>query len=293
MCSYLLEVPDPDCAVTELELTLTDVNVWLNLLTGTKQGQADVSPDALRIVNMDHYGTAEKGYLSTWGQTGCTVILAFQEVGRQGCWAYFNHVRSSSIDVGIQHACHAVSQLLSLDNIVFVMMGGPGGKSTYKSLLQRIRPLGHSWRFIVLVKPESRMEESVLCIESCTLALTADLVDKARNDRKQLSGFHPQRVPDDPPKPTPRITGHRYLDDAIKDSTTRVEMWISLSVEAGQPPEGMPPMDKYPEGVQWIMNPSNLKTLLTALSKQSMYEGLDVHTAAGRLLKHIGLLPFG
>src|SRR5262245_10183657 len=138
MCSYLLEVPDPDCAVTELVLTLTDVNVWLNLLTGTKQGQADVSPDALRIVNMDHYGTAEKGYLSTWRQTGCTVILAFQEVGRQGCWAYFNHVRSSSIDVGIQHACHAVSQLLSLDNIVFVMMGGPGGKSTYKSLLQRI-----------------------------------------------------------------------------------------------------------------------------------------------------------
>jgi hypothetical protein len=291
MGSYLTDKPDTDRAVDTLELTRSDVNIWVKLLDGSKPGPVNLQANALRIIDMDYFGTADEGCLSTWGQTGCTVVLALQLVGGKGCWAYFNHVRSSEIDAALAHACHSVYQLANTDNVIFVMMGGPGGASTYKSLLQRIKPLGDGWRFMVLTKPESDMEESVLDVGSGCLALTAQLVGLAHHQRKQHVGFHPQKVPSVAPKLAEGITGHKDFDEAIKDADSRVAMWISLCVECGLLPEGMPAERDYPAGIRWIMKKENLVTVLTCLSKQSMYSGLHVNTAAALLLLHVQSLP--
>ncbi|HSV80737.1 MAG TPA: hypothetical protein VLK85_16190 [Ramlibacter sp.] len=289
--SYLAKQPDTSRAVDERELTSIDVNRWMKLLDGTKPGLVNVQAAELSIIDMDYFGTAESGHLSTWGQTGCTVIVALQHVGGKGCWAYFNHVNSHVIDGALAHACHCAYQLANSDDIMFVMMGGPGGSVTYKSLLQRIKPLGDRWRFMVLTKPENGMEESVLHVESGCLALTAQLVGQAHHDQTQFVGFHPQQVPSTAPKLAKRITGHKDLDEAIKDASSREDMWISLGVECGRLPKGLPSESDLRAGAKWITKNENLVTLLVHLSEQSMYKGLNVHTAAAGLLRHVLTLP--
>ena len=288
MCGYLLDTPDASRKVTKLQLDPTDADTWLSLIDGNRRGQVNVAMESLRIVDMDYSGEAPSGYLSTWGQTGCTVIVAFQKTGSTGHWAYFNHVNSSMIEQGLAHASDAISRLATQDNITFLIMGGPGGTQTYKSLLRCVFAQGAGWNFIVLTKPESGMEESVLNIADCTLALTTNLVSRAKHERRQLVGFQPQRVPYEAAKRTPRITGNRALD-ALLVGESQVFVWINLSVECDRPPKGMP--DDYPEGVPWMNNAGNLFALLTALSTQEDFSGLNVSEAAGLVRAHLLSLP--
>ncbi|SFN47665.1 hypothetical protein [Variovorax sp. OV329] len=291
MGSYLAKQPDTGRAVDQRELTPTDVNRWMNLLDGSRPGQVNVQASDLSIIDMDYYGAAEGGYLSTWGQTGCTVIMAMQHVGATGCWAYFSHVNSSVIDGALAHACHCAYQLANSDDIMFVMMGGPGGSLTYKKLLQCIKPLGDRWRYLVLTKPENGLEESVFHVQSGCLALTSQLVGQAHSEKKQFPGFHPQKVPSPAPRLAKRITGHKDFDEAIKGAISREDMWISLGVECGHLPPGLPAESDLTAGAKWIANKQNLLTLLTHLSKQSMYKGLVLDKAAEGLLQHVLSLP--
>lgn len=290
MCSYLLDAPDASRKVTKLELGPSNADTWLSLIDGTSRGPVNVAAENLRIVDMDYSGEAPSGYLATWGQTGCTVIVAFQKTGSTGHWAYFNHVNSSMIEQGLGHACDAISHLVTQDNITFVIMGGPGGTQTYKSLLRCIDAQGAGWRFIVLTKPENGMEESVLCIEDCTLALTRNLVSRARHDGPKFIGFQPQRVPYTLPQRTPRITGNRALDGLLVGESQAI-VWINLSVECDRPPPGMP--HDHKEGVPWMNNSGNLFALLTSLSTQEDFRGLNVMDATALVRAHLGSLPSG
>jgi hypothetical protein len=290
MCSYLLEKADDKRTVLQFRLTLLEANVWLNLADGSKS-TTNPSPklEELCIVDMDYSGTADQGYLSTWGQTGCTVVMAIQTVGRKGCWAYFAHVNSSMVTQGVERACDAVSELANLDDITFVIMGGPGGQNVYVDYLKRIRLQGNTWRFIALEKPENGAEESVLDIANCCLALTTNLVGVASNKRMQFQGFHPDRVPLVPREAAPVVTGHRALDAQLRSTSHRAYVWINLSVECNAPPQGMP--DDPTNGVRWIMNEDNLVALITALKKQTEFKSVDPHAAAKLLHKYLLRLP--
>ncbi|OOG61554.1 hypothetical protein B0E46_16445 [Rhodanobacter sp. B04] len=288
MCSYLLDTPDESRKVTELQLGPSDVDTWLSLIDGNRHGQVNVSAESLRIVDMDYGGEAPSGYLSTWGQTGCTVIVAIQRTGSNGHWAYFNHVNSGMIEQGLGHASDAISRLATQDNITFVIMGGMGGTQTYKSLLRSLFAQGAGWNFIVLTKPENGMEESVLGIESCMLALTKNLVSRARHEGRQFMGFQPQRVPYTSPKRTPRITGNRAFD-ALLVAESQTIVWINLSIECDRPPKGMP--DDHEEGVRWLNNAGNLFALLTSLATQEDFSGLNVTDAVALVRAHLLSLP--
>jgi hypothetical protein len=167
-------------------------------------------------------------------------------------------------------------------------MGGLGGTQTYKSLLRRLFVQGAGWNFIVLTKPENGMEESVLSIETCSLALTRNLVSRAKHDGRQFVGFLPQRVPYNAPKRTPRITGHRALDAQL-DAESQVIVWINLSVECDRPPKDMP--DDPNEGVPWMNNAGNLIALLRSLATQEDFLGLNVTEASALARAHILSLP--
>lgn len=292
MCSYLLAKPDDTRPVICFEHGLVDIGKWRNLVTGGFSGRVNVQREQLRMVPMNYFGQASGGYFATAGQTGCTVILVIQETGHVGRWAYFSHVNSGMIEQGMQHACDAVSQLPNRDSIIFVMMGGPGGKSIYIDLLRQVRLQGARWRFLVLLRPDTNMEESVLSIADCSLAFTqAPFLSGWEDERRQLPGFHPEHVPTEPPKPVPVITGHRALDRKFRSSTSRVEFWIDLSIECNVPPRGMPDDREHEEGVQWMMDRQNLLALMGALAKQEDYDGLDVGVATARLLSHLQRLP--
>jgi hypothetical protein len=287
MC-YLLESPDASRKVTKLQLGPSDADTWLSLIDGSQRGQVNVAAESLRILDMDYSGEAPSGYLSTWGQTGCTVIVAFQKAGSSGHWAYFNHVNSGMIEQGLEHASEAISRLASRDNITFLIMGGAGGKQTYESLLQCIFAQGVGWNFIVLIKPENGMEESVLHVDDCTLALTRNLVSRAKHERLQLAGFQPQRVPYKSLKRLRRITGNRALD-ALLVAESQTEVWINLSVECDRPPKGTP--DDCQEGVSWMNNAGNLLALLTSLSTQQDFSGLNATEATALVRAHLLSLP--
>lgn len=289
MCSYLADTPDASRKITRLQLGPSDANTWLSLVDGHKHGAVDVAAEKLRIIDMDFSGKAHEGYLSTWGQTGCTVIVALQRNGSTGHWGYFNHVNSSMIEQGLEHACHAISKLPTQDNITFVIMGGMGGTQTYESLLRSICAQGDGWQFIVLTKPENGMEESVFCIESCSLALTRDLVSRAKHHGLQM-GFEPRRVPFDPPKRRLRITGHAALDKQLSGES-QVHVWINLSNECNRPPKGMPDSNDFEDGVAWMNNAGNLFALLASLATQDDFRGLQVTDAAALARGHISSLP--
>ncbi len=290
MCSYLLDAPDESRKLAKLQLGLSDENIWVSLVDGNKHGRVEVAAESLRIVDMDFAGEAHMGCLSTWGQTGCTVILAIQKTGSGGHWAYFNHVNSSMIEQGLEHACGAISRLPSQDNIIFLIMGGPGGTATYKCLLRRIVSQGAGWNFIVLTKPENGMEESVLHIESCSLALTSGLVGRARSACLQFVGFQPVRVPYQLPARTPRITGHRALDKELKGNS-QTEIWINLSNECDRPPKDMPDSGDFDDGVAWMSNPGHLFALLASIATQEEFRGLDVPAVSALVRDHIMSLP--
>lgn len=290
MCSRLSIGQDTSRKVTEVELGQSDVHTWLSLIDCGKRGRVDVAAEALRIIDMDFGGEAGRGYLSTCGQTGCTVIVAIQDVGSVGCWGYLNHVNSSMIEQGLEHASAAISRLPARNNIIFLIMGGPGGKGIYKEYLQRIIAQGDRWRFIVLIKPENGMEESVLCVENCSLALTQNLVEKARNDYRQLQGFQPERVPFELPVRVPWITGHHALDAQL-NGDSQTEIWINLSVECNSPPEGMPDVSEQAAGVTWMGGGSNMFNLLKALAVQDGFEGLDADELAPLVKEYVASLP--
>lgn len=289
MCSYLLDEPSDTTPVVCLPYGTTDIDIRQSLITGGQAGRETAKADQLCIVDMHDWGVAERGYVSTWGQTGCTVILVLQETGHRGRWAYFSHVTSNMIEQALEHACYKVSELPNQDSIIFAMMGGPGGKNTYVSLLRRVRRRGAKWRFLVLLKPENLMEECVVCIEECTLAFTGGLVSRARSAGKQLAGFVPQRVPKESPKPVKVITGHAALDEQMRESDSRLGIWIDLTSLCSPRPKQLPDDDF--KGLAWMMKSANLQLMLECIAARGDYPGLVPAIASGLLLKHLWTLP--
>jgi hypothetical protein len=128
----------------------------------------------------------------------------------------------------------------------------------------------------------------VLHVDDCTLALTRNLVSRAKHERLQLAGFQPQRVPYKSLKRLRRITGNRALD-ALLVAESQTEVWINLSVECDRRPKGMP--DNCEEGVPWMSNGGNLFALLTSLSTQEDFSGLNVTDATAPVRAHLLSLP--
>ena len=295
MC-YLLDEPDTTTPVIRFRFGVPDLGRWMSLITGGTAGVGNVPLQDLAIVDMHYSGTAPDGFIGTWGQSGCTLILAIQTTGGVGRWAYFNHVTSNNIDDGVVHACGAISHLSDKNDIVFVLVGS-SAETTFIDLLRRVRPQGARWRFLLLLKPENDLTESVLSVEHCAFSFTQGIVEPARVHRHQRLGFMVTLVPTAVtavPVVVGRVTGHGQLDEEIANSTTRSEVWIDLrmlfdsyrGVLLTGVPEGTDPA-----GVRWMMQAPQLRKLLQCIKATPDYGDLDVDDATAKLYAHLQRMP--